>query len=247
MTPLPRPLKALGVAGVAASLMLAPLPAHAEGNDLYRNPSKFYTGAVSDCLLDKQYGRGQIADIWAYCNGLISTNVYEIPNSSASRMDVIAALYRLAGYPEVKNLPEVSPYADVETYDPTYPLAIWASREGITSGWSDGKFHPNDYATTSTVIAFLYRAAGSPQKLWYRTWEHYNYAAKDITPIGKPFWKETSWYTVAIAPYPKVPVNENEPDNLKTAKPTTILDRRTVYSMIRDFHTSGYQVVGTHK
>ena len=99
MTPLPRPLKALGVAGIAASLMLAPLPAHAEGNNLYRNPSKFYTGAVSDCLLDKQYGRGQIADIWAYCNGLISTNVYEIPNSSASRMDVIAALYRLAGYP----------------------------------------------------------------------------------------------------------------------------------------------------
>ena len=142
MTPLPRPLKALGVAGIAASLMLGLLPAHAEGNNLYRNPSKFYTGAVSDCLLDKQYGRGQIADIWAYCNGLISTGVYEIPNSSASRMDVIAALYRLAGYPEVKNLPEVSPYADVETYDPTYPLAIWASREGITSGWSDGKFHP---------------------------------------------------------------------------------------------------------
>ena len=38
MTPLPRPLKALGVAGIAASLMLAPLPAHAEGNNLYRNP-----------------------------------------------------------------------------------------------------------------------------------------------------------------------------------------------------------------
>ena len=54
MTPLPRPLKALGVAGIAAPLMLAPLPAHAEGNNLYRNPSKFYTGAVSDCLLDKQ-------------------------------------------------------------------------------------------------------------------------------------------------------------------------------------------------
>ena len=71
MTPLPRPLKALGVAGIAASLMLAPLPAHAEGNNLYRNPSKFYTGAVSDCLLDKQYGRGQIADIWAYCNGFL--------------------------------------------------------------------------------------------------------------------------------------------------------------------------------
>lgn len=247
MTPLPRPLKALGVAGIAASLMLAPLPAHAEGNNPYRNPSEFYTGAVSDCLLDKQYGRGQEADIWAYCNGLIFADNYGLPNSSASRMDVIAALYRLAGCPEVKNLPEVSPYADVETYEPTYPLAIWASREGITNGWSDGKFHPDDRATTSTVIAFLYRAAGSPQKLWYRTWEHYNYAAKDITPIGKPFWKETSWYTVAIAPYPKVPVNENEPDNLKTAKPTTILDKRTVYSMIRDFHTSGYQVVGTHK
>ena len=41
MTPLPRPLKALGVAGIAASLMLAPLPAHAEGNNLYRNPVNF--------------------------------------------------------------------------------------------------------------------------------------------------------------------------------------------------------------
>ena len=79
MTPLPRPLKALGVAGIAASLMLAPLPAHAEGNNLYRNPSKFYTGAVSDCLLDKQYGRGQIADIWAYCNGLILQTFTKFP------------------------------------------------------------------------------------------------------------------------------------------------------------------------
>ena len=44
MPPLLAP-QSIGGRGIAASLMLAPLPAHAEGNNLYRNPSKFYTGS----------------------------------------------------------------------------------------------------------------------------------------------------------------------------------------------------------
>ena len=82
-------------------------------------------------------------------------------------MDVIAALYRLAGYPEVKNLPEVSPYADVETYDPTYPLAIWHHvRELQVAGLMASSIPmimqlPAPSSLSSTVLPVAHKSCGT--------------------------------------------------------------------------------------
>ena len=53
------------------------------------------------------------------------------------------ALYRLAGAPQVE-LPAASPYTDITPDDPDYTAIIWARQRGITFGWVDGRFHPNE-------------------------------------------------------------------------------------------------------
>lgn len=187
LTPRPRLLKALGVANIAAGLMLPSLPANAEDfTNPYKDPSNFLIGTTEDCLMRENYGRSQNPTTWAYCNNLIFRDTYKSKyDSPLTRLYLINILYRLAGAPEVKDLQKVLPYPDVSVDSNEYFLVIWATREGITKGWGDGKFHPEARVTTSTVTSFLYRAAGSPQKPWYYTWTY------DVVPQGKPFWRET--------------------------------------------------------
>ena len=42
-------------------------------------------------------------------------------------------------------------------------LPIWATRVGLTTGWSDGSFHYDTPASRGAYFTFLYRAAGSPK------------------------------------------------------------------------------------
>ncbi len=71
-------------------------------------------------------------------------------------------LYRLSGSPEVKNLPAQSPYGDIKTDDPRFPVVMWARQRGITWGWSDGNFHYDAPANETTTVIMAYRLAGSP-------------------------------------------------------------------------------------
>jgi len=80
-----------------------------------------------------------------------------------SRGHLLEYLYQLAGSPEVKNLPEKSPYTDLTPDDARYKVAIWATRVGLTTGWSDGSFHYDTPASRGAYFTFLYRAAGSPK------------------------------------------------------------------------------------
>lgn len=80
-----------------------------------------------------------------------------------SRGRLLEYLYHLAGSPEVKNLPEKSPYTDLTPGDARYKVAIWATRVGLTTGWSDGSFHYDTPASRGAYFTFLYRAAGSPK------------------------------------------------------------------------------------
>ena len=73
-----------------------------------------------------------------------------------TRRDVTVALYRLAGSPKVE-LPETSPYPDVQPDDPDYTAIVWARQQSITSGWIDGSFHPEARVYNSSAVAFLYR------------------------------------------------------------------------------------------
>lgn len=121
------------------------------------------------------YGKFHITGVdWAECTGLITkkqvvglinTREWDLPNGvmTISRGRLLEHLYHLAGSPEVKNLPEKSPYTDLTPDDARYKVAIWATRVGLTTGWSDGSFHYDTPASRGAYFTFLYRAAGSPK------------------------------------------------------------------------------------
>ena len=121
------------------------------------------------------YGKNAISSLkWAECTGLITKNQVvglattdedKLPNGvmTISRGRLLEHLYHLAGSPEVKNLPEKSPYTDLTPGDARYKVAIWATRVGLTAGWSDGSFHYDTPASRGAYFTFLYRAAGSPK------------------------------------------------------------------------------------
>ena len=110
------------------------------------------------------YGRKIIYD-WAECVGLISEyQKYQLieENTVMSRGQFVEYLYRLSGSPEVKNLPAQSPYGDIKTDDPRFPVVMWARQRGITWGWSDGNFHYDTPASEAATALMVYRLAGSP-------------------------------------------------------------------------------------
>ena len=121
------------------------------------------------------YGANMMTNLhWAECTGLITkkqvvglarTREDKLPNGvmTISRGRLLEYLYHLAGSPEVKNLPEKSPYTDLTPGDARYKVAIWATRVGLTTGWSDGSFRYDTPASRGAYFTFLYRAAGSPK------------------------------------------------------------------------------------
>ncbi|WP_314681979.1 S-layer homology domain-containing protein [Rothia mucilaginosa] len=125
--------------------------------------------------MQEHYGKYHIHGVdWAECTGLITkkqvigliyTREWDLPNGimTISRGRLLEYLYHLAGSPEVKNLPEKSPYTDLTPGDARYKVAIWATRVGLTTGWSDGSFHYDTPASRGAYFTFLYRAAGSPK------------------------------------------------------------------------------------
>ena len=154
------------------------------------------------------YGANMMTNLhWAECTGLITkkqvvglarTREDKLPNGvmTISRGRLLEYLYHLAGSPEVKNLPEKSPYTDLTPGDARYKVAIWATRVGLTTGWSDGSFHYDTPASRGAYFTFLYRAAGSP-KVALESLDKANAvrAEKGAAPIkeGSELHREMSW------------------------------------------------------
>lgn len=161
------------------------------------------------------YGKNTMGSLdWAECTGLITkkqvvglatTREDKLPNGvmTISRGRLLEYLYHLAGSPEVKNLPEKSPYTDLTPGDARYKVAIWATRVGLTTGWSDGSFHYDTPASRGAYFTFLYRAAGSP-KVTLESLDAANAARykKRFVPIkrGSELHRAMSWaYQHAMA------------------------------------------------
>lgn len=183
--------------------------------------------------------------VWAVCHGYLDSEEYTVTRrhgtATVTRGQLVRMLYRMAGSPTVKNLPKTSPYKDVATTDPDYAAYIWAADAGITSGWDDGLFHPDEYATRHTLAAFLYRAAGSPD------------GAARLRQIRRPlraevkkteqFKTENRWAARTLGTYPEVDRDgDGVADVVDPASPLYFSD--ALY-MLKAYGDKGLKVVGT--
>ena len=105
-------------------------------------------------LVVNAFEERETAKRWYKAQQLPKSELYYSENMT--RRDLTVALYMLAGSPKVE-LPETSPYPDVQPNDPDYAAYIWARQKGITFGWIDGNFHPEASVYNSSAVAFLYR------------------------------------------------------------------------------------------
>lgn len=109
------------------------------------------------------------------------------PSPPAVERGAMAAfLYRLAGSPAY-TAPAQYRSRDVSTHHPFYKEISWLAERGITTGWNDNTFRPDNPVNRDAMAAYFYRMAGSP-----------NHTPAAVSPFrdignGDQFYKEVSW------------------------------------------------------
>ena len=103
------------------------------------------------------------ADAAVYCrdNGLMSgtSGTTFSPDTAMTRSMLATVLYRLAGSPAVTGSDTFTDTADGDWYS---DAVLWASQEGIISGYGNGLFGANDPVTREQIATILWRYSGSP-------------------------------------------------------------------------------------
>lgn len=143
---------------------------------------------IVDIDMDGEYA----PDIYRSCKAkvlLLDKNRCFHPQRAVTRGDLMDAIYRSARSPKVK-LPARSPFPDLSPKDERYAAYIWAYQNGLTSGWSDGKMHPEAVASRATMAAFFYRYKHLPSSTGTR-W--YNPTTPADMKPGSPFYTESVW------------------------------------------------------
>ena len=107
-------------------------------------------------------------------------------DNTVTRGELIRIFYLLAGSPSVSR-PDHSPYEDVDESDPNYDAYLWARDQQITSGWNDGKFHPEEPLSNASTVALLHRAEGS-SKIQLTGTSPFS----DVTS-STPFYRQIVW------------------------------------------------------
>ncbi|SHI19326.1 S-layer homology domain-containing protein [Sporobacter termitidis DSM 10068] len=79
------------------------------------------------------------------------------PETSMTRGMFVTVLHRLAGKPAVSGASVFADAADTTQY--YYNAVIWANAKSIVTGYSDGKFHPDDAITREQMAAIICRYA----------------------------------------------------------------------------------------
>ena len=83
------------------------------------------------------------------------------PDRTCTRAHVVTFLWRANGCPNPTNM--TSSFKDVkDTSKYYYKAVLWAAEKGITTGYADGTFRPDDECTRGQVVTFLWRAKGQP-------------------------------------------------------------------------------------
>ena len=82
------------------------------------------------------------------------------PANECTRAQMLTFMYRLAGSPKTKAT--TCKFSDVKSTDYFFKPVIWAVENGITTGYSDGKFKHQNVCTRAQTVTFLWRMAGKP-------------------------------------------------------------------------------------
>jgi secreted trypsin-like serine protease len=103
-------------------------------------------------------------DIEWVANNAITTGYGDCtyrPGEIVDRGAMAAFFYRLSGWP-MGYFPDGG-FSDVKGSNGFYREINWMVDEGITTGYSNGTFLPNEAVTRQSMAAFFYRLAGSPR------------------------------------------------------------------------------------
>ena len=169
---------------------------------------------IVDIDMDGEYA----PDIYRSCKAkvlLLDKERCFYPKRAVTRGDLMDAIYRGARSPKVK-LPARSPFPDVSPKDERYSAYIWAYQNGLTSGWSDGKMHPEAVASRATMAAFFYRyfmLTPGRRPSWFRPT-----TPQDMKP-GAPFYTESVWL------HSSVNIDTSFHNKSKDFRPTKIATR----------------------
>ena len=100
---------------------------------------------------------------WAADNGVTMgySGVYFAPTSECDRKSIVIFLWRMSGKPEAQGSLNFTDTNYVHNSD-TYKAILWAYNEGITVGYNDGTFRPDNPISRKDAIIMLYRVAGKP-------------------------------------------------------------------------------------
>jgi flavodoxin len=94
-------------------------------------------------------------------NGLMSgtSSTTFSPNGTMTRAMLATTLYREAGSPSVSGTDAFTDTQDDAWYG---DAVLWASQEGVVSGYGNGLFGTNDPVSREQIATILWRYAGSP-------------------------------------------------------------------------------------
>ena len=161
-----------------------------------------------------------------YVTGSDSLHTNFGPKDFVTRAQMVTFLYRLAGSPAISdssNFPDISGQSDE-----TRRAISWAAKLGITTGYGNGFFGPNDFVTREQTAAFLYRAAGS----------QLNYSSNSFIDVNvnSSFYNAVSWLTA----------NGIAKGYTNTIFGSTDFTTREQMAMfIKRFSDKGFKLVGT--
>ncbi|MCR4671239.1 MAG: S-layer homology domain-containing protein, partial [Saccharofermentans sp.] len=83
------------------------------------------------------------------------------PANDCTRAQMLTFMWRLQGEPAPKA--KTCKFGDVKSSDYFFKPVIWAVENGITTGYSDGTFKPQNVCTRGQTVTFLWRMAGKPK------------------------------------------------------------------------------------
>jgi len=162
------------------------------------------------------------------------------PIASVTRGQMAVYLYRYAHGGDDAPTCAVEPFPDVAAGSPACGAIAWLQAEGLSSGDTDGYYHPGAAVSRQVMAAFLYRyhyRDSSPLCLrgWVFNgqWIPFGPPFPDIAD-DSPFWCAVSW----LAGAQPVGITGGYPDG--NFHPTTAVSRQTMAAFLHRYFVDFY-------